>query len=301
MQTWGRYGAAGLLVHDRGRVLLQLRSGRVQHGKTWSIPGGALRHGEHIVDGAVREAEEEAGIGLDDLRLDGGVHVAEPAPGWRYTTVLARLRGRARGRTLGGVTTWEVARHEWVEFHDVAGRRLHPGFAASWPELRQMIEGGPAVEPPRPLRVEFVCAGNICRSPVAERLTAALAAEAGVAVEVRSSGLSATVGAAADAGSASEARRRGLDLADHRARRFRASEAASRDLVVVLDSSIDAVIERRLAAWGFRGRLIVRHVPNPWRRSEHAYRRAHDALAEVVAELLDDLQKGARQASPDTP
>lgn len=139
MRTWGRYGAAGLLVHDEGRVLLQLRSALVQNGRTWSIPGGARHSGEHVVDAAVREAEEECGLGFDDIDIIGA-HVAEPVPAWRYTTVVAILRPSSRSRPLTASTGWEVDRHEWVAIGDVDLRRLHPGFAAAWPSLRSIVE-----------------------------------------------------------------------------------------------------------------------------------------------------------------
>ncbi|MEU2203024.1 NUDIX hydrolase [Microbacterium oleivorans] len=134
-----RRHAAGLLVHDGRRVLLQLRSERVEHGATWSIPGGALERGEHVVDGAIREAEEEAGIRWPDIELRGGVHVADLGHGRRFTTVLARPRGDTSGWPLVGPASWEVDRHEWVAIGDVLSRRLHPGFAAAWPSLRELI------------------------------------------------------------------------------------------------------------------------------------------------------------------
>ena len=53
---WGRRGAAGLLVADGGRVLLQLRARWAHPGGTWSIPGGARERGETALQAALREA-----------------------------------------------------------------------------------------------------------------------------------------------------------------------------------------------------------------------------------------------------
>jgi len=84
---WGRFGAAGLLVwHPLAGVLLQHRIAWSHHGGTWGLPGGALKEGETPVQGALREANEEAGVPADLLTvlftsvLDLGF--------WKYTTVV---------------------------------------------------------------------------------------------------------------------------------------------------------------------------------------------------------------------
>src|SRR5690606_22796843 len=64
-RVWGRLGAAGLLLaHPDGGVRLQLRAAWSHLGGTWGIPGGGRRD-EHETarEGALREAEEEAGVG----------------------------------------------------------------------------------------------------------------------------------------------------------------------------------------------------------------------------------------------
>ena len=67
---WGRFGAAGLLVVDRERgVLLQHRAGWSHFGGTWGLPGGARKLGESAVDGALREAGEEAGVRSEERRV----------------------------------------------------------------------------------------------------------------------------------------------------------------------------------------------------------------------------------------
>ena len=66
---WGRRGAAGLLLADGGRVLLQLRARWSHQGGTWSIPGGARERGETAVQAALREAHEEMAIEQRDVCL----------------------------------------------------------------------------------------------------------------------------------------------------------------------------------------------------------------------------------------
>ncbi|MDM4764295.1 NUDIX domain-containing protein [Galbitalea sp. SE-J8] len=131
---WGRFGAAGLLVHIDGAVLLQHRVSWSHFGGTWGLPGGARRQGETAREGALREAAEEAGVPASVLEaefeqvLDLGF--------WSYTTVVAR----ARSWFEPVVGDAESVALRWVPFPDVAGLPLHPGFGAAWPGLRGRIE-----------------------------------------------------------------------------------------------------------------------------------------------------------------
>lgn len=131
---WGRFGAAGLLVHDRDKgVLLQHRAGWSHFGGTWGLPGGARKQGESAVDGALREAAEEAGVPASALRivdqsiLDLGF--------WTYTTVIAQTT-ESFTAVIGDAESEEL---RWVALADVAALPLHPGFAADWPQLLARI------------------------------------------------------------------------------------------------------------------------------------------------------------------
>ena len=132
---WGRFGSAGLLVVDAGRgVLLQHRAIWSHHGGTWGLPGGALHLGESPVDGALREAWEEAGVPRENVELlftsvfDVGY--------WRYTTVVVS----AAEPFEAVISDPESLALEWVPPEGVGQRPLHPGFAAAWPVLRKRLE-----------------------------------------------------------------------------------------------------------------------------------------------------------------
>ncbi|TDW31465.1 NUDIX domain-containing protein [Cryobacterium psychrophilum] len=131
---WGRFGAAGLLVHDPQRgVLLQHRALWSHFGDTWGLPGGARHEDETAVEAALREAKEEAGVPADLLHvrftsvLDLGF--------WSYTTVVAQ----AVNSFDPVISDSESIALRWVMPEAVAHFPLHPAFAASWPALQLRI------------------------------------------------------------------------------------------------------------------------------------------------------------------
>lgn len=140
-QHWGVVGAAGLLLTARSPdvpglgvddgepyVLLQHRALWSHHGGTWGIPGGALAPGESPVDGALREAVEEAGVPQDAVRVWASSALVHPD--WTYTTIVAEASHAFRPRAEDGESV-EVA---WVPAGRVPDRPLLPAFAAAWPE-----------------------------------------------------------------------------------------------------------------------------------------------------------------------
>lgn len=123
---WGLVGAAGLLLTDGHRVLLQHRAPWSHFGGTWGIPGGARNTGESAIDGALREAAEEAGV------ITGEVQVIESTvldhPDWSYTTVLG-FTATPRDHVPTDAESIEI---RWVNWDDVADYPLLPAFAAAW-------------------------------------------------------------------------------------------------------------------------------------------------------------------------
>ncbi len=138
---WGRHGAAGLLLRaphpDGSAVLLQHRAPWSHQGGTWGLPGGARDSHETPEQAAVREAHEEAGLTSAALTVRVSVVTAEVVGSggtqWTYTTVIADAPAM-----LDTVPNRESSELRWVAEDEVAGLPLHPGFAASWPRLREV-------------------------------------------------------------------------------------------------------------------------------------------------------------------
>lgn len=132
---WGLHGAAGLLLTDPERgVLLQRRAWWVHHGRTWALPGGALRRAETAHQAAMREAHEEANVPAASVQLTATSVVDHGS--WRYTTVLGSVRGHVDAKAVSR----EAAGVRWVRPEDVESYPLHRDFAKAWPLLREQID-----------------------------------------------------------------------------------------------------------------------------------------------------------------
>ncbi|MDL5353112.1 NUDIX domain-containing protein [Microbacterium sp. zg-YB36] len=137
---WGRFGAAGLLALDAERgILMQHRVSWSHFGDTWALPGGARHEHESAADAALRESAEEAGVPPTAVRprllstLDLGV--------WTYGTLLADVVEPFEP-VISDPESRELA---WVPVDEVDRHPLHPGFADSWPALRDLLQVRPAI------------------------------------------------------------------------------------------------------------------------------------------------------------
>jgi 8-oxo-dGTP pyrophosphatase MutT (NUDIX family) len=139
---WGRYGAAGLLLRhspdgelaSSASVLLQHRAPWSHHGDTWGLPGGARDSQETVEEAALREAVEESALDVEQVHITG-IWVDDHG-GWSYTTVLAAAPSELAVRAV----THESVELRWVAAWEVEALPLHPGFAATWPELKLLLD-----------------------------------------------------------------------------------------------------------------------------------------------------------------
>ena len=117
--------------------------------------------------------------------------------------------------------------------------------------------------------VLVVCVGNICRSPVGERLLANLCPH----LRIESAGISALAGHEADDTMAKVANAANLNLDGHIARQFTADIATEFDLVLALEKGHIRVITEKAPEVSGKTMLLgqwinPQEIPDPYRRSE---------------------------------
>ncbi|MEQ8602879.1 MAG: low molecular weight protein-tyrosine-phosphatase [Marivibrio sp.] len=136
----------------------------------------------------------------------------------------------------------------------------------------------------------FVCTGNICRSPTAEGVFRALAAEAGLldGLRVDSCGLTSFhVGEPPSRPAIEHAAKRGYDLAALRARAFAPADFERFDLLLAMDDGHYAQLARRASAEARRKVAFFldaapdaprRDVPDPYYGGAAEYELALDLI-----------------------
>lgn len=135
---WGKNGAAGILIFRDGinqerEIFLQHRAPWVHNGDTWGIPGGARDSHESIAEAALREAQEETGIKPEHLTPHS--LFTDDHGDWRYDTVIASAHSEISADTPND----ETQEMRWIAISEVEMMDLHPSFAKSWFELRQLL------------------------------------------------------------------------------------------------------------------------------------------------------------------
>ena len=149
-----------------------------------------------------------------------------------------------------------------------------------------------------PIRILFVCMGNICRSPLAESVFRHHARERGVEDRfvIDSAGTGDWhVGERPDGRMRDVARRRGVAL-DGRARQVGPRDFDRFDPLVCMDESNRRQLER-FGAPDDKLRLLldadpsapVREVPDPYYGGRRGFETVYDLVDRACAALLDEL------------
>lgn len=149
--------------------------------------------------------------------------------------------------------------------------------------------------------VLFVCAGNICRSPVAQGVLEELVRSEGLEAEifVDSAGTSSwNVGEPPDARGQKSARRRGYDLDSQRARRLDPLDCEKFDYILVMDEDNyhtasalcrGSETEVRLLL-DYAPDTLVNEVPDPYFGGPEEFEYVLDLIEPSVKGLLDDIR-----------
>lgn len=194
----------------------------------------------------------------------------DPRPGcaelWRIARAAAGAVARAATRAVADLLLSRTSRSR--------GRRRH---------ARRALREAP--------RVLFVCKGNICRSPFAERVAAAML---GAAAEVFSRGYHPEPGRPCPPAAVRVAAAMGVDLRDHRSRILSAADLDAADVVFVFDRDNHATLRVRfpraiskvylLGALTDDGPAVI---PDPYGGSDDDFRRAYDAIRRCLVGALE--------------
>lgn len=139
--------------------------------------------------------------------------------------------------------------------------------------------------------VLVVCVGNICRSPLGERMLA----QALPHVRVGSAGLGAVVGAAADPDAAAVAAEIGVALDGHVARQLTEEIGRDHDLILVMEPGHRAEVGRRFPQLSGRTMLFDhwtggQGIADPFRKPLEAHRKSRDRIAAAAEGWIRRLQ-----------
>ena len=159
-----------------------------------------------------------------------------------------------------------------------------------------------------PMKILFVCLGNICRSPTAEGVTRAIATREApeLALELDSAGTAAYhAGSPPDARTVAAAARRGYTLAHLRARVVTPEDFAAFDLILAMDQDNLTVLRKRApAAAQPRLRLFLefapeqerREMPDPYYGGPNGFEDVLDLTEAAARGLLAFLRRSSRAA-----
>jgi protein-tyrosine phosphatase len=151
------------------------------------------------------------------------------------------------------------------------------------------------------MRILFVCMGNICRSPTAEGVfrRALLERAPHLDVHIDSAGThDYHVGEAPDARARAAASRRGVDIAQLRARQVSPQDFERFDLILAMDEdNLRELKGRAQRQHHDRIRLLMefapnsprRAVPDPYYGGEQGFEDVLDLLEEAANGLIDEL------------
>lgn len=161
---------------------------------------------------------------------------------------------------------------------------------------------GPDERPERPVRVLFVCLGNICRSPAAEGVFLHLIGREGLepSFQVDSAGTGHWhVGRPADPRMRAAAARRGIVLPSI-ARQITPADLSRFDHVLTMDRqnlrAVRALVPHGQATARIEPitshcrRFVMKEVPDPYYGGEEGFDRVLDLLEDACAGLLEALR-----------
>ncbi len=120
----------GVVIWRDSKFLMGKR--RNSHGhNTWSVPGGHLEFGETYAECAVREALEETGMYINNVRFLALTEDTFPEDGKQYITIWVESDWKSGEPTITEPDKW--VDQQWRTFRDLPS----PLFEPCWQNLRK--------------------------------------------------------------------------------------------------------------------------------------------------------------------
>jgi protein-tyrosine phosphatase len=142
-------------------------------------------------------------------------------------------------------------------------------------------------------RVLFVCYGNICRSPLAERYAAALRPE----LQAASSGFHDTIGRSAPSWYQALAAERGVDLSACRSRRLDSDQVEWADLILLADTKNLARFRREFPGALPKATLLGLFAPRPRPSIEDPFDQEPDQARATIGHVMTAVEGFVRWLS----
>jgi protein-tyrosine phosphatase len=140
--------------------------------------------------------------------------------------------------------------------------------------------------------VLVVCVGNICRSPLGERLLAQSCPN----LRIESAGIGALVGHAADKTASEVAASHGVSLEGHVARQFTSELAADFDLIIVLEKGHKRVVVNKAPEVSGKTMLFgqwvgQKDIADPYRKSREFHEEVFQQIKNAADGWVEKLNK----------
>ncbi|MGB0641048.1 MAG: low molecular weight protein arginine phosphatase [Myxococcota bacterium] len=154
-----------------------------------------------------------------------------------------------------------------------------------------------------PLRLAFICTGNICRSPMAEVYAMAYGARRGWPVEARSGGVLGIMGKPADPLAVRVMNEIDIDLSGHRSGDVNAEMMDWAQYVLVMELHHASKLRERfpesedkiMVLANFGGFMEIKDPIGGWRWK---FRRCRDELKRCIESFMDGLPSPLVSADP---
>lgn len=147
------------------------------------------------------------------------------------------------------------------------------------------------------MRVLMVCLGNICRSPIAEGVLKAMAAENQLQWHIASAGTEAYhIGEPPHQYSQKICQKNGVDISGQRARRFTPADFDRFDKIYLMAADVMTAVKHMSGA-AFNSEKATlflnelypggnRDVPDPWYGNEEGYTAVYDMIERTCAAII---------------